>query len=381
MKPILLIATIAVLFTACKTSKDYLSRGDEDKTLFDIVKTLNKHSTDENATAALPVVYKQVRENHLRKIAAYESYREISRWDKILGEYNILQDMFIAITNSGSASRLVTPVNYQNNIYDVRQQAADDYYTQATGLLQSNRRDDIKLSYKYFNKSDVLVPGYKDAKAQMEEAYRNAIINVVINPVVDNSFFYNAGWGNTGYSYSNEYFQQNLVRELGGIYATRYPAKFYTDLEARGENIQPEWVVDLTLRNMDIPRPSMEITTRNVSRQIENNKDSTGKSIYQTVYATITVKRSYFVARAQMDVNIVDVNTRKTISFNSYSNSYNWEESHATFTGDRRALSNDDLVLINNTRYNEPRKEEVLSELYRQIYPQVKNRISYAVDW
>ena len=37
--------------------------------------------------------------------------------------------------------------------------------------------------------------------------------------------------------------------------------------------------------------------------------------------------------------------------------------------------------MVSYSRYNEPRKEDVLNELYRKIYPQVKNRISYAVDW
>ena len=36
---------------------------------------------------------------------------------------------------------------------------------------------------------------------------------------------------------------------------------------------------------------------------------------------------------------------------------------------------------MNNSNYNEPRKEDVLNELYRKLYPQIKNRISYAVDW
>ena len=54
MKQLLLITATVFLFASCKTTKDYLSRGDEDKTLFDVVKTLNKHSNDDSATRALP---------------------------------------------------------------------------------------------------------------------------------------------------------------------------------------------------------------------------------------------------------------------------------------------------------------------------------------
>jgi hypothetical protein len=381
MKQVLFITAAILLFASCKTSKDYLSRSDEDKTLFDVVKTLNKHNNDDDATKALPIVYTQVQQSHLKKINAYKGYKEITRWDKIIDEYSSLQKMYDAISNSGAASNLVTAINYQNDIYDAKQFAAEDYYLLGTALLQSDRRDDAKKAYSYFKKTDKYIPGYKDAKAKMDEAYQNAIINVVINPVQDNSFFFNTGWGNYGYNYSNEYFQQTLIRELGGKNSSRYPAKFYTDWEARRDNVQPDWVVDLTLRNMDIPRPTSYTYSRNVNKQIEAGRDTSGKIIYQTVNATINITKQSFTARGQMDVNITDAVSRKNISYNTYSDDYRWEQENATYSGDSRALSSNDWAIINNRNYNEPRKEDVLNELYRKIYPQVKNRISYAVDW
>ncbi|MEO6541325.1 MAG: hypothetical protein ABIN74_10055, partial [Ferruginibacter sp.] len=233
----------------------------------------------------------------------------------------------------------------------------------------------------YFKKADKWAPGYKDAKLKMDEAYQNGIVNVVINPVKDNSFFVNAGWGNFGYSYSNEYFQQTLVRELGGLNVQRYPARFYTEWEASRDNVQPDWVVNLTLRNMDIPRPQTYSYSRYASQQVETGRDTSGRIIYKTVSATINIARQSFTARADMEINITDVYTRKNIIYQTLSENYRWEEEHASYTGDSRALSSSDWSLINNSYYNEPRREDVLNELYRQLYPQVKNRILYAVDW
>lgn len=382
MKRLLLFATTLFVLAGCKTSKDYLSRVDEDRTLFDVVKRLDKKSSDEDALKALPEVYKTVQEKHLRKIASLNSSKELNRWDKLVDEYSALQNMYEAIINVDAAARLVNATSYETEIYETKQNAADAYYTEAAALLQSNYRDDIKRSYNYFKKADKWVAGYKDARSKMDEAYQNATVDVLINPVQDNSFFFNTGWGNTGYNYSNEYFQQNLVRDLGGKYASRYPARFYTEWEARRDNVKPQWVVDLTLRNLDIPRPYTSNYSRSVNKRIENGKDTSGKPVYQTVYATLQISKQSFTARAQMDVNITDVTTRKNISYNSYSDDFRWEEERATYTGDSRALDSNDWALINNSRYNQqPRKEEVLNELYRKIYPQVKNRISYAVDW
>ncbi len=381
MKQLLLITATVFLLASCKTSKDYLSRGDEDKTLFDVVKTLNKNSRNDDAEKALPIVYERVQQNHLKKINSYKNYKEITRWDKIIDEYSSLQKMYEAISNSGTASSLVNATDYKNEIYEAKQNAAADYYQLAGTYLQNNTREDAKKAYTYFKKTDKYVQGFKDTKAKMDEAYQEAIIDVVINPVQDNSFFFNTGWGNYGYNYSNEYFQQTLVRELGGKYSSRYPAKFYTDWEARRDNVQPHWVVDLTLRNIDIPRPYTNNYTRNVNKQIEAGRDTSGKIIYQNVYATINITQQSFTASAQLDVNITDAVSRRNISYNTYRDDYRWQQEYATYSGDSRALSSNDWAMINNRNYNEPRKEDVLNELYRKIYPQVKNRISYSVDW
>ena len=381
MKYIFYILSSLLVFASCNTSKDYLSRSDNDNTLFDAVKTLKKHSNDTNALNALPVLYTLAQQRNLRKINSYNSSKELNRWDKIIAGYNTLQEMHNAIVDVDVASAVVTPVNYQQTIYDLKHQAAADYYTQASEFLNKPGRDDAKKAYSYFKKSDYWVPGYEDAKIKMDEAYQNAIVNVVINPVQDNSYFFNTGWGNYGYNYSNEYFQQTLVRELGGKNSTRYPARFYTDWEARRDNVQPDWEVNLTLRNMNIPRPQTYTYSRNASQQIETGRDTSGKIIYRTVYATINVARQSFTANADMEITIVDLASRKNITYNTFREDYRWEEEHANYTGDSRALSANDWALINNSYYNEPRKEDVLNELYKRLYPQVKNRISYSVDW
>jgi len=381
MNKILYAITALVIFASCKSSKDYLSKVDEDKTLFDIVKKLNKQSNDEAATNALPEVYKQAQERHLKKIATYNSYRDISRWDKIYGEYSILQNMFDAIDNSPAASRQVTPISYQNEIADIKQSAAADYYRLGESYNINNSREDARLAYTAFKKADSWERNFNDSRAKMDEAFNASIVNLVINPVQDNSFFYNTGWGNIGYNYSNEYFQQNLVRDLGGKYAARYPARFYTEREARQEDITPDWVVDLTLRNMDIPRPTVSNHSRNVSKQVEIGKDTAGKPVHKTVYATLNIQRQSFRAHAQMDVNIVAISTRKNIAFNSFNDTYDWQEEIATYSGDKRALSTEEWAMVNNSNFKSPQKEEILNQLYRNIYPRVKNMISKEVDW
>ena len=383
MKPLFYTLIALSAFTSCSpTKKDYLSHGNEDKTLYDAVKTLNKFPGDSDALKALPVLYSLAQQRHLAKISTYKNENTLGSRDKLIGEYLILQKMYDALTGDPTSNMLVTAVNYQFDLTDSKQQAAEAYYQEAISATAQPGRDNAKKAWTYFKKADKFVPGYKDAKSKMEEAYQNAIVNVVIYPVQDNSFYFNTGLGNSGYN-SNEYFQQNLVREMGDN-ARRYPARFYSEWEARRHSIKADWVVDLTLRNLDIPRPYGSSYIRNASQQIEAGRDSSGHVTYQTVYATVNITRQSFTARGQMDVDITEAGTRKNITSRSYSEDYRWQQEYADYTGDSRALSASDWELVSNNNHmnnNQPNKEDVLTELYRRFYPQVKTAITNAVDW
>ncbi len=382
-KYILFICTLAIFMASCSSSKNYLDRSDADKALIDAAKRLAKSPSDGKASEALPILYKAQKDFHIAKIASLKSGSDLSKWDKIIAEYKDLQTAYDAIIGSTAAFRLVTPQNFSTELLDAQEQAASDYYDLAVAYEQKGGRENAKSAYNYFTKAERYVPGFKDARNKKAEAFNNSIVNVVVNAVEDQSFFFNSGWGNSGYNYSNEYFQQKLLRDLqSNTGNSRFAARFYTDWEARRNEILPDWVVDLKLRNLDIPQPYTRNSTRQVSNRIQTGTDTSGNKIYQTVYATLNIKQQSFDARGTMDVIIRDVKSNTIISNRSYSDTYNWQQESGSYTGDQRALSTNDWAIINNRNYNnQPRKEDVLNELYRDIYPQVKSGIERSVEF
>jgi hypothetical protein len=382
MKQILQTLILSLVLAACGSSKAYLERSDENKALFDAVKRLNKNGTDEQALEAVPILYKSVLQNKLAKIKSYQSGSDLGRWDKILGEYNDLQELYNAVINSSAAFKLLTPQNFNTEILETKQAAAEDYYQQGENFLAKNGRDNAKKAYTYFKKTNKYIAGYKDVQGKINEAYESAIVDVVINPVQDNSFFSNTGWGSSGLNYSNEYFQRTLVRDLSYENSnSNYAARFYSDWEAQRANVGVDWIVDLRLRNMDLPQPYSNTYRQNRSAQVQVGTDTSGKPQYRTVTATVNVTRMSFTARADMDVLIRDVESGRTISNRNFREEYRWQEERASYSGDSRALSSNDWAMVNNGNFYAPRREQVLEELYRKLYPQVLNNIKYAVNW
>jgi hypothetical protein len=382
MKYFIPLIFFSLLITACGSNKGLLERSDEDKALQEAVKKLNKNADNDDATEALPVLYKSILKTRLARIKSYESGADIGRWDKIIYEYEALQQAYNSIVQSTPAFKLITPQNFSTQIVESKDAAAMAYYDYAQNYLEKEGRDNAKKAYSNFKKADRYSPDYKDVKAKINQAYENAIVDVVINPIEDNSYFFNAGWGSSGLNYSNDYFQRTLLRELtNNNNNNNYAARFYSDWEAGRKNIPVDWTVDLRLRNVDIPQPIRNTFRRDRSKQIETGKDTSGRPIYQTVTATVNVNRMSFTANAQMDVLIKDIVTPTTISNRSFRESYRWEEESASYTGDQRALTDEDWNSINNRNYVNPRREEVLEELYRKLYPQILNNIRNNVDW
>lgn len=382
MKYFLPLILFSLMLSACGSNKSLLERSDEDKALQEAVKKLNKNANNDDATEALPILYISILKTRLARIKSYETGADIGRWEKIISEYEALQYAYNTIVQSTPAFKLITPENFSTQIVESIDAAAMAYYDYGQTYLEKEGRDNAKKAYNNFKKADWYSPDYKDVKSKINQAYENAIVDVVINPIEDDRYFFNAGWGTSGLNYSNDYFQRTLLRDLSNTNNNNnYAARFYSDWEASRENITVDWTVDLRLRNVDIPQPIRNTFRRDRSKQIETGKDTSGRPIFQTVTATVNVTRMSFTANAQMDVLIKDIVTPRTISNRSFRESYRWEEERATYTGDQRALTDEDWNSINNRNFVNPRREEVLEELYRKLYPQILNNISYNLDW
>jgi hypothetical protein len=283
--------------------------------------------------------------------------------------------------NVPAAYKLVSPESYSAKLVAAKESAADSYYQTAMSTFNKPGRDNAKASYLAFTKANSYVNGYKDVSEKLKIAYENAIINVVLNPVQDNYFFSNNGWGSWGMNYSNEYFQQKLLQDLTNY--NRTPARYFNLYEAQRMQVFPDWAIDFRVRNVLVPQPQVSNSARQVNKQIKIGTDTLGLPVYANVSCTINTTTTYFVSKANLEVSITDLVSKQNKSYRLYNESYRWEQKSATFSGDRRALSQQDWDLINNSvSYSTiPKKEEILVELYKKIYPNVLSQIRLAVSW
>lgn len=209
----------------------------------------------------------------------------------------------------------------------------------------------------------------------MDLTWKKSVLNVVINPVTDQSAYYAQMTPNRfGNSFNSDLLQRTLVRDLGGDFSKGAPAKFFTDGEAYVARVDVDWLADITWTRLDIPYPLTQTSSVNRSKKIEIGKDTLDKPVYKTVEATLQITRRYFTAYGEIECRITDAHTRENIALDRYPSQIDWSQDYATYKGDSRALTDADWAMINNL-IAIPTREAILMELYQKIYPRLKNGI------
>lgn len=322
--------------------------------------------------------YRTLTTQMLNDIDVYHTLTEPDRWDKIIGTYQTLNKLSEVISRSKARS-FITPDSYQSAITVAKQNAAEDYYNLGIDQMQTDSKAAYREAYFLFSKANEYYPGYRDVIRRMDVAWKESVLNVIINPVTDQSSFYASMRPNRfGNSFNNDLLQRSLVRDLGGDYRRNSPAKFFTDREAYMARIDVDWIIDIAWTRLDVPYPSIAKSTINRSKEIQVGKDSADKPIYETVKATVYVTRQYFKALSEIECRVTDAKTRQNIDLKTYSSFVDFNQSYATYKGDKRALKKEDELMINNnTRL--PTRDELLLALYEKIYPQLKNGIERLV--
>lgn len=376
MKYYLYSLLFVFVLSSCGSSRYAKTQTPEGKALVAAIKKVDKNPSDTLALNGLMELYNDAATQHLNNIDIYKTLNDENKWSKIIKEYNSLESLNKTVNTSKVASKYVKPISFAAEIQLARNNAAEDYYNLGMEYLQNNDKESARHAYSLFNKSAEMVPNYKDVKRQLSIAKEESTLNIVINPIRDESRYYSdLGWNRFGNSFNNDYLQRNLVRDLGGEYGRGSFARYFTDRDASRNRVDVDWVVDLTWTDLHIPRPYSRQYNRNVSQQIKVGTDTSGKAVYETVTGTLYITQQYFTARGELEVRVTDAHNGYNVNLNRYSSTVDWKQEYATYRGDSRALSGQDRAILNNQRIREPRREDILDQLFRKIYPQAKNGI------
>ena len=374
---ILFLYFIVVLYSCGTSTAVKQNYTFEDKQVFDLIERLKKNANDVEAQELLPGAYRAALQK--RDSLTEQKYYNLGGGERhiaLANEWLVMQQMYEAILSNPAAKKAVpNPWDPSFKIQEEYNHAANEFYDQGLTYLNYNTREGAQKAYDLFVKTNKAVPGYKDVRDLMAEALDKSYIKVIVNPVN----YYNNGFGYWGFQ--NDWLQQQMVRDLN--FRSYKNVKFFTDWEARSQNIRPDKVVDLNYTRIYISQLFTQYYTVNRKTQIKTGETKTNppKPIYETVTATVFVTKRYMQSNATLQCRIYDAYSNRNSFYDNFSNSYNWNIETATYRGDSRALTQEDWRLINNRFTNEPGREEIADKLLRDSYNMLLSRINNRVSF
>ncbi len=367
----LFLFSSALFFAGCKSVSKAYNQGDYADAIELGIKKLQKDPSDAETRDLVKSAYAFAVAQHESRIRSLSASAGENRYEAILREYNQLQDLYETIHQSPAAQNAIQPANYADYVETYRNKAAEVHLANAERYMDEGTKRAYREAYNAYGQALRYVNS-AEIKRKREDAYNAAITKILVVPIQN--------YG--GYSYHSSYqlqqFQNDVMRTLANNINDNF-VRFFSEWDLRSKDLEPDQVLEMNLGRLLIGRPVDNNTTREISKQVVVKEtvykpDSVVKQ-YATVKARITTTRRTLLSEGELYITIRDRSGR--IVWNDrFTGQHRWQTEYVSYTGDERALSDNDRALLNKTQTTRvPSEAEVMEELYRQIQLDLSGRL------
>lgn len=360
---------LSILIVGCTTGKNALQKGNYDASVSKAVDRLKSSPKNTEAMQVLTTAYELAVKDHLRKIEEAKLSANVLRWEYILADYQQINQLSDEI-NSCPACIAVVP-NTQKFIAEAeesRYKAAEVRYALGMKLLDENNRVSAKKAYYDFERAQQLYPSFKDVKAKMDEAYWAAVLRVVVQPTQINSAYYNL---------SNQYFQQQVDEFMRNYQRNKF-VLFYSEQQAMSQKIIADQVMSLSFDDFVVGQTYVKEKVEKMKRDsVIIGQTRQNKPIYATVKASFSTFNKQVSSSGLLRLTITDWQTQKIVKQQRLTGTYIWQDNWATYKGDDRALTNQQLKMTGKREFMPPAPDALFIAFTKPIYAQLVDEVNY----
>ena len=364
-----------ITLASCKSVDKLYQKGDYEKAVFTGVKKSKKDKlSTESKTTFANAYTKAVTENEDAIQQLKQTNNEL-KWETIAKHYNTLQSLYNAILKSENALQIVAPINYATELYNANANAAQVRVTRGNAYMDYATKANAKLAYyeyitaQYYDNNSTQIESFK------QQALALAITNIVIAPIQTNQYYYT--YNNTLNQLENE-LQNNLQHNNNNMFV-----KYYTNYTAYTNNIRVDNKIELWYHGIEKNQDYTNNTV--VNMQKENvlisetiiRPDSIVR-VYGTVQAKYTELQTTQNYIASIKLLVQDAFSNQYIDNKNLQANYNFTNTTATYTGDKRALTTNQITQINNTTNRNVDTNQMQTQLTTELSNQIVLALQYS---
>jgi hypothetical protein len=359
----------SIIIAGCTTGKNALQKGDYDSSVEKSVSRLQNSPKNSEAMQVLKMAYNLALKDHLRKIEEAKMSNDLFRWESVMYDYQKINQLADDINSCPACLVIIpNPSKYINELADSKYNAAVARYHSGLGYMSENNRKAAKKAYYEFEKVISLQPNYKDVKAKLDDAYWSAVTRVVVQPILINSNIYKL---------SGDYFQQQIDQYIAKYSRNKFVI-FYGERQATEQKIVPDQVLSLNFDDFVVGQTYIKERVEKLERDsVVIGETRNKKPIYGTVKATLSIFEKNISSSGLLDLSITDWKTKKLVRQQKFPGTYIWKDSWASYKGDDRALSKQQLAMTRRKEQLPPPPSTLFLEFTKPIYNQFVEDISY----
>lgn len=338
-----------------------------------------------------------------RRIEEYTVSEELAKWDKIIREYQRLDNLVKTVQTLDLNGNEV--LFYQAGVKDysalittAKNQAAEDYYQHGIQVMEgSNNRDSKRKAADAFRAAQFYVKDYKDSETLYETA-RNAGVLVIAVTAFENKSG-KTSYGNLGEILTSqilselisdkklsefvEFVRRDQIEEIMREQELAESGLAESSTIELGNILEAHQLLTGTINSIRIRRPQVSKDRVRLEETViidkENYTDNEGKRRVRNVYGSVTARVTYYNQDAGADVDascsIVDIETGKILFSESFTGSLKYSYDWATYTGDKRALNSHARSLTNRSQKPEPVPDELVNQAMQSLQSQIVTQI------
>ncbi|WP_430425568.1 hypothetical protein [Maribacter litoralis] len=373
MKKFLLFSFIGLLLSCSgvKKTQEALNSGNYEAAINKAVMNIAENKTKKSNQQYIVLLeegFKKNTERELQHIKFLEKDGNAANYEEIFNTYNRLKSIQerirpllpLQIQDEGRRAQFNFK-NYDDEIIASKNNLSEFLYNKATTLLSNaNYKSDYRNAYSDLNYLNEINPNYKDVVAKIDEAYLKGLDYVIVNMT-----------NNT-----DQIIPKRLEDELLNLNTYGLNTNWTEYHTNRIQNQLYDYQMEVSFQDISISPEQIREKQISKEKQIKDGytfvedsngnvvSDSLGNSIKVDKFKTVRCDFYQFTqfksAKVTGVVSFIDLKKQQKINQYPLSSQFVFEHIYANYDGDKRALDNDLVSLLQLARVPFPSNEQIV---------------------
>jgi hypothetical protein len=361
---------IIVYFSNCSSGKKTLEKGNYYQSSVQAVERLRRNPNHSKSKEVLVNSYPLAVKYYTDRIYNFKHSNDPYKSGKMIDQYEMLNALYEQIMRSpGALSVIPDPNKYYDEIRQLTEMAAEERYQSATRALALNTRESAKDAYYDYIKATQYIPNYKDTGEKIEEALDIATLKIVVDQI---------SVPTVNFKLSVDFFQDQ-VDEFLFHYNNNPFVKFYSTKDTWLENPDQIMVImfdQFTVGNTNNLQKTHIAENDSVEVGTVTMEDGTEKPVIGEVKAEYTEYTREIISNGLLSMKILEAQTQRIIMHEKFPGEFVWVSKWASFNGDERALTREQIKLTKHKPVNPPPPQDLFIEFTKPIYNQITSTVS-----